>query len=126
AGDDRGTDRDGEVGVPGEVEVTHHAAVDPSSRGLQRIDELDRARLGGTGEGPGREGGDEALQCRRARAELADDRGDEVHDVAVAMDGLEVDHFDGLRPADLGEVVAGQVDEHDVLGHLFGVGQQIV
>ena len=52
--------------------------------------------------------------------------GHEVHDVAEPLDLHELGHLDGAGDADLREVVAGEVDEHEVLGLLLRVGEQLV
>ena len=45
--------------------------------------------------------------------------------MAVALDPHEIDDVDGAGGADPADVVARQVDEHDVLGPLLGVGPQL-
>ena len=65
-------------------------------------------------------------RASRPVGDLAGDRRDQVHDVAVALDPHEVDDLDGARHADPAQVVAGQVDEHHVLGPLLGVGEQLL
>ena len=62
---------------------------------------------------------------------MPDDGRHDVHDVAVPLDGHEVDDLNGARGADPTEIVAGQVDEHDVLGPLLWIrehfcGQRVV
>jgi len=47
-----------------------------------------------------------------------------VHDVAVPLDRHELDEFHGLGPAHLGQVVAREVHEHEVLGEFLRVGEQ--
>ncbi len=49
-----------------------------------------------------------------------------MHDVAVALDRHEVDDLDAAGLADPAEVVAAEVDEHQVLGALLGVGHQLL
>ena len=58
----------------------------------------------------------------RPSASAADDRGHDVHDVAVALDRHELDDLDRARFAHPPEVVAAEVDEHEVLGPLLRVG----
>ena len=48
-----------------------------------------------------------------------------MHHPAVAVHAQQVAHAPGARRAHAGDVVAGQVHEHDVLGHLLGVGAQL-
>jgi hypothetical protein len=52
------------------------------------------------------------------------DVADDVHDVAVALDGKGLGHLDAAGLGDAADVVARQVDQHHVLGALLGVGQQ--
>ena len=57
----------------------------------------------------------------RPSSELAGNLRGEVHHVAVALDGHQlVDPF-GTEAGDPADVVAGEVDEHDVLGELLRV-----
>ena len=49
-----------------------------------------------------------------------------MHDVGVALDVHEVADFDGTVFADAAEIVAAEVDEHDVLGALFFVGEHFL
>jgi hypothetical protein len=48
-----------------------------------------------------------------------------VHDVRVTLDGHELVHHHGARLADPAEVVSAEVHEHDVLGPLFGVAEEV-
>ena len=48
-----------------------------------------------------------------------------MHHPAVAVHAQQVLHTAGARTADPGDVVTGQVHEHDVLGDLLGVGAQL-
>jgi hypothetical protein len=52
------------------------------------------------------------------------DVADDVHDVRVALDAKGLGDLDGAGFRDAADVVAGQVDQHHVLGTLLGVGQQ--
>ena len=44
-----------------------------------------------------------------------------MHDVRVALDKHQLVDLDGAEVADAADVVAAQVDQHDVLGALFFV-----
>ena len=48
-----------------------------------------------------------------------------MHHPAVAVHAQKVLDAAGARAADPGDVVAGQVHEHDVLGDLLGIGAQL-
>ncbi len=49
-----------------------------------------------------------------------------MHDVAVALDLHEARHPDAARARHPAEVVAPQIHQHDVLGALLGIGQQLL
>ena len=49
----------------------------------------------------------------------------EVHDVAVALERHQLVDVDGPEPGDPADVVAGEVDEHDVLGALLGMFDEL-
>ena len=59
-----------------------------------------------------------------AVAQLAGDLGDEVRDVREALDLRKRSTSHGAGPADAGEVVAAEVDEHHVLGAILLRGEQ--
>ena len=48
-----------------------------------------------------------------------------MHDVRVALDAVEGRHRDAAGLGHAPDVVAGEVDEHGVLGELLLVGQQV-
>ena len=48
-----------------------------------------------------------------------------MHDVGVALDVHQICHFDGSIFADTADVVAAEVDEHDVLGAFLFVGEHL-
>ena len=54
------------------------------------------------------------------------DARDEVHDVRVALDGHELRHPHGAGVAHAADVVAAEVDQHDVLGALLLVALQLL
>ncbi|SHT17505.1 Uncharacterised protein [Mycobacteroides abscessus subsp. abscessus] len=49
-----------------------------------------------------------------------------MHDVAVALDMAVVTDLDRTRRAHPAEVVAAEIDQHQMFGHFFLVGQQIL
>ena len=57
---------------------------------------------------------------------MADDGGLEVHDVAVMAGVHELDDVHRAGGADALEVVAAEVDEHDVLGALLGSSRRLL
>lgn len=78
---------------------------------------------------PDRAAGKQAVSTSNAvrpHGDAAGHRRHDVHDVRIPLDGHEVDDLDGARLADPSQVVASEVDEHEVLGALLGVGDQLV
>ena len=66
-----------------------------------------------------------ASSAIEARAQLALDVGDDVHDVAVALDEkLSVTCTVPMR-GDAADIVAAEVEQHQVLGALLGIGEQL-
>ena len=57
--------------------------------------------------------------------ELALDIRHDVHDVAVALDEKLIRHFDRADVGDAADIVAAEIEQHQVLGTLFRVGEQL-
>src|SRR5260370_10029994 len=51
---------------------------------------------------------------------------DNVHDVAVTLDRHLLRHFDAAELRDATEVVASEIDQHDVLGPFFWIDNQFL
>ena len=77
--------------------------------------------LGRTGERAGRECGLQHIDGGHAVFQRAFDVADDVHHVAVALDGKGFGHLHRAGLGDAPDVVARQVDQHDVLGALLRV-----
>src|SRR5699024_12848397 len=116
---------DGQIEVPGERHVADHSPVDPATDGFELVDDLQRPGFGRTGQRSGREGRAQNVDGRGAGLELTADGRADVHDVAVADDCHELADVDRPGGAHLRQVVAGQIDEHEVFGALLLVGQQL-
>src|SRR5690606_33198636 len=122
--DHRGADRDGGVGVAVPADVADRAGIDVALDRLQFADDLQRADLGRAADGAGGEGGAQHVGVAQPRLQRAGDFADDVHDVAVALDHELFADPDAARLADAADVVAAEVDQHQVLGAFLGVGQQ--
>ena len=122
--DDR-ADADAGVEVAARREVADRPGVGPAPHGLELVDDLHGAHLGGAAHGAGRErrlqGVDRAVPFRQSTAH----RRDHVDHVRVALHAHELVDLHAARHADAAEVVAPQVDQHDVLGALLVVGAQL-
>ena len=119
-------DGDGHVHVAGEVQVAHHAAVDAAAVRFELVEQAQRAGLGRAGQRAGRERGLEDVVGLGVRGQLAHHGGHQVHDVAEPLHLHELGDVHGSGHADLGEVVARQVHQHQVLGAFLLVGQQLL
>ena len=81
--------------------------------------------FGRTGQRASGESGFEHVHRRHAIQQYAFDVADDVHDVAIALDGEGFGHLDRANFGDAANVVAGQINQHDVLGTLFGVVDEL-
>jgi hypothetical protein len=66
------------------------------------------------------------VQAAHAVLQQAFDVADDVHDVRIALDGKGVGDLHAAGLGDAADVVARQVDQHQVLGALLGVGEQFL
>ena len=107
------------------VGVADGAGVRPAPFGLQRVDELHRAHLGCAGDGAGGKARRQRGHGVGVRRETARDAAHDVHHVAIALDGGVALHGHRARRADAPEVVPPEIDQHQVLGALFGVGEEV-
>ncbi|TLD05191.1 uncharacterized protein PgNI_09741 [Pyricularia grisea] len=110
----------------GVAKVTDGAGVDAPLLPLELGDELHGADLGGARDGAGGEDGAEGVEAGLAGPQDARDLGDEVLDVAEALDHHEAVDAGLERVAHARDVVAGQVDQHDVLGAVLEARRQLV
>jgi hypothetical protein len=105
-------------------EVADRAAVPAARPGLQLAQDPDRLALGSAGHRAAREEGVEQLPQARLGGQVGGDGGRHLQHRAVLRDGerLTDRHLPGLRES--GQVVAQQVDDHQVLGPVLRVGGQ--
>ena len=82
--------------------------------------------FGRAGDGAGREAGGERVERVVARVESALDVRDDVHHVAVALEEELVGHLDRADRGDAADVVAAEIEQHQVLGALLRIGEQAV
>ena len=111
-----GADNDVEVDSPVQRKVTDGSGVDPPRARFERVDDLHRANLGCAGHRAAREEGSHAGHGRFAVAQFADHRRDHLVDGRERLDRAEVRHCNRAGSANAVEIVADQVDDHQVLG----------
>ena len=75
---------------------------------------------------PAGKAGDQRVERVLLAVELAHDVGDDVHHVAVVLEEELVGDLDAAERRDAADVVAAEVEQHQVLGAFLGVGEQLV
>ena len=106
-------------------QVADGAAVGAALHGLDLVDDLHGADLGGARQRACGQRGAHRVHGADALAQRARHRRDDVHDVGVGLHGHELVHVHRAVLAHAPEVVAAEVHEHHVLGPLLGVGEQL-
>ena len=91
---------------------------------LQLVDELHGPHLRRAHQRAGGECGGKEVEGVLAGGQLALHAADDVHDVAVALDAAVGVDVDGARRGHPPEIVAGEIDQHHVLGVFLFVGEQ--
>src|SRR5271157_2659078 len=113
---------DGQVRVIVKTKIAHAACVQSSFFALELLDDLHGPGLRGARHGARGESGHQHVHRVLAVLELADHVGDDVLDVGVLFNRQVVVHPHGAELRDLTHIVPAEVDQHDMLGQLLGVG----
>ena len=98
------------------------AAIRAARRGFESRDDLHRPDLGRAGDRAAGEDRREDVDRAEAVLELGGDGRGHLEDGRIGLDREQFRHLDAARPGDAGEVVAQQIDDHQILGALLGVG----
>src|SRR5712692_3713699 len=122
--DDHSSQRDAGVQITSKIHVQHAAGIDAAAGAFKLFDNFHGADLGRAGDGAGGKASHQRVQAIHIFAETAAQCGDDVHDVGKTFDGHELLDLDGAVIADAAEIVAAEIDKHDVLGAFFFTGQQ--
>ena len=85
-------------------------------------DELHRPYLGRAGDRARRKPGEHRIDGVELRIEPSDDIAHDMHDMAVTFDCETVRDFDAAALGDAADIVAPEIEQHQVLGALFRVG----
>src|SRR5260370_1823046 len=123
--DDHSSERDAGVQIPSKIHVQHAAGIDAAAGAFKLFDNFHGADLGRAGNGASGKASHQRVQAIHIFAETTAQCGDDVHDVGKTLDGHELLDFDGAVIADAAEIVAAEIDEHDVLGALFFAAEQL-
>ena len=122
---DGGADGDVEEAFAVEAEAADGAGVEAAGMGLEFGDDFGGALFGGAGDGAAGEAGAEGGAVADGGGELAFDGGDEVEDLRVGFDFPEFGDLDAAVGANLTEVVALEVGDHEELGAFLGGGEEV-
>src|SRR5262249_15006947 len=106
-------------------EVADAPGIEPALLLLQFVDDLHGAHLGGARHGAGREPGDEGAKRVVPVGKPALDIGDDVHHLAVALDEELVGDRHRADLGDAADIVAPEVEQHEVLGPFLGIGEEL-
>ena len=120
-----GAEGDAGVVVAVEAEVADGARVRAAFAFFEFVEDLHGADLGRSGDGSGGECGAHDIEGAAATGEFSRNMRDDVHDMAVALNGHEVGDFHRAVFRDAADIVAGEVDEHEVLGAFLRIGHEI-
>ena len=123
---DEGANGDARVHLAIEREVAHGPAVDAAPFTLQLLNDLHGAHLGRAGERAGRERSPQHIEHIEAVADFALHFADDVHDVRVAFDDHKIGHMHAAEFGNPAHIVAAKIDQHDMLGALLRVAEQLV
>ena len=110
------------------TEVPHHSPVNSPLAVFESVDDLQRSRLRRPTQRARGERCAEHINGVGSGAECSLDRRNQVHDVAEALNLHEFCYLDRARLTHLRDIVAGKVDQHQMLclfllvsTHLLGV-----
>src|SRR5271157_518026 len=123
---DRGADRDGGVEVAVVAEIADGAAVQAAPLPFRFGDELHRSNLRRTRKRPRREDASQRVEGVESGLHARFHVAHEMEDVAVALDLHVLGHRHRPGPGHPAEVVAAQIDEHDVLRPLLWIALECV
>src|SRR4029077_16222762 len=100
---DQSANRDTGIEIAGEIEIKNGSGVDAATRRFQLVNDFHGANLGRTGDGSRGEAGSESVEDIDIGAKPAAERGDQMHDVGIALYKLEAFDLNGAVFADAAE-----------------------
>ena len=103
------------------AQVADGAAEGAAASTFGVADELHCTKLRCAGQGSHVHAGAVGIEGVEILVQRGDDAGDQVHDARIAVHVEQLSDVAGAGNRDAREIVAGEVDEHDVFGHLLRV-----
>ena len=110
---------------PGRAEVADAATVNAALVDFELVDDLHRPHLWRARDGAGWKARAQRVDRVVARIEPADHVRHDVHDVAVALDRELFGHADRPDLGDATDIVAAEIEQHQVFGAFLLVSQKI-
>src|SRR5215207_3982120 len=123
---DRRAQDDAGIHLPVRAEITDAAGVGTTFVLLQFVDDFHSPHLRRTRDRAGRKAGDQRAERVEARIEPPLDIRDDVHDLTVALKKKAVRYFYGPMGRYPPDVVAAEVEQHEALGPLLGIGEKLL
>ena len=114
-------DRDIERGFAAACKPSDRAAIDAARRSLEPGDDLHRPDLGRAGDRAARIDGAEHVDRAEAVLELGGDGRGHLQDGRIGLDREQLGHLDAARFGDSRQIVAQEIDDHQVFGALLGI-----
>ena len=118
-----GAKRDTGIEVAREIEVENAAGIDSAAGALQLLDDFHGANFGRAGDRASRKTSHQCIETIHIFAQAAAQAGNQMHDVRVAFDSEQLFGLHCAVVADTAEIVASQIDKHDVLGAFLFAGK---
>ena len=105
-------------------EIADAATIDAAPVGFEFLNDFHRTDFWRAGQGAGREAGDKSVERIKAFVQLALNVGHDVHDMAEAFDTEAFGDFHRAKRGNPANIVAAEIEQHQMLGTLFRVGEQ--
>ena len=98
--------------------------IDAAARRLQLVDNFHGANFGRAGKRAARKAGRQRVEAIHIFAQLSAQARNQMHHVRVALDKHQLLDVHRTVFRNAAQIVAAQVDQHDVLGALLRIGGQ--
>src|ERR1700722_15331740 len=120
----QGAQADARIEIAGKIQIQDRTGVNAAARRLKLVDDFHGADLRGTRERSGGKAGHQRVEAINVVTQPAAQAGRDVHHVRIALDEHQPLWLDRAVFADAAQIVAPEIDQHDVLGTLLRIGQQ--
>ena len=124
--DQQRAQRDRSIGVAGVAEIADRAGIDAAPHRFELVDNFHRADFRRARDRALRKGRGKCIEGVASVAQLAGDIRHDVHHVLVALDHHQLGDVDRADFSDAADIVAPEVDQHDVLGALLRIGEEFL